>query len=158
MRPNRGTRVVLVAISVLALSPAAFAADNNIGTWKLDPAKSTHSPGPPPKSHTVKIEAWGDDGVQYIADGVSADGKPTHAEFRAKYDGNDYPFKDNPAHTVAYKRIDANTVQATTKMNGKVTITGKITVSADGKTRTVAQTGTDSHGRSVNTTAVYSKQ
>ena len=158
MRRNGGARVALVAISVLALCGTAIGADNNIGTWKLNLAKSTHSPGPLPKSNTVKIEAWGDDGVKYAADGVGADGKPTHAEFQATYDGKEYAFKGNPAHTLAYKRIDANTVQATTKMNGKVTITGTITVSADGKTRTVVQTGTNSHGHSVNNSHVFDKQ
>jgi hypothetical protein len=41
----------------------------------LNLAKSKYSPGPAPKSQTLKIEAWGDDGVKYTADGVGADGK-----------------------------------------------------------------------------------
>jgi hypothetical protein len=146
-------------ISVLTLNVVAYGADNNVGTWKLNLEKSKFSPGPPPKSQTLKIVAWGDDGVSYTADGVGADGKPTHAEFQAKYDGKDYAFKGNPdSDMIAYKRIDANTVEATTKLKGKVTITAKVTVSADGKTRTVAQTGKDGQGRDVNNVAVYDKQ
>ena len=156
---GKRTIAALVVISVLALCAVAFGADSNIGTWKLNLAKSKFSPGPPPKSQTLKIEAWGNDGVKYTADGVNADGKPTHAEFQAKYDGKEYAFKGNAdADMIAYKRIDANTVQATTKLKGKVTISAKVTVSADGKTRTVAQTGTDAQGRTVNTVAVYDKQ
>ena len=114
----------LVVISVMALTTVVIAADNNVGTWKLNLAKSKYSPGPAPKSQTLKIEAWGNDGVKYTADGVGADGKPTHAEFQAKYDGKDYPFKGNPdADMLSYKRIDANTLEATTKLNGKGTIT-----------------------------------
>ncbi len=150
---------LFAVISILTFSVVAFGADNNVGTWKLNLAKSKFSPGPAPKSQTLKIEAWGDDGVSYTADGMSADGKPTHAEFQAKYDGKDYPFKGNPdADTISYKRIDANTVEANTKLKGKATISAKVTVSADGKTRTVAQTGKDANGHDVNNVAVYDKQ
>jgi hypothetical protein len=149
----------LVLISVLALTAVVFAADNNVGTWKLNLAKSKYSPGPAPKSQTLKIEAWGEDGVKYTADGVGADGKPTHAEFQAKYDGKDYAFKGNPdADTLAYKRIDANTLEATLKMKGKPTITAKAMVSKDGKTRTVTQMGKNAQGQSIDITSVYEKQ
>jgi hypothetical protein len=149
----------LVVISVMALTTVVIAADNNVGTWKLNLAKSKYSPGPAPKSQTLKIEAWGDDGLKYTADGVGADGKPTHAEFQAKYDGKDYPFKGNPdADMLSYKRIDANTLEATTKLNGKSTIAANVVVSADGKTRTVTQTGTNAQGQALNVTSVYERQ
>src|SRR5262249_31501895 len=149
----------LVLISVLALTAVVFAADNNVGTWKLNLAKSKYSPGPAPKSQTLKIEAWGEDGVKYTADGVGADGKPTHAEFQAKYDGKDYAFKGNPdADTLAYKRIDANTLEATLKMKGKPIITAKAMVSKDGKTRTVTQMGKNAQGQTIDITSVYEKQ
>jgi hypothetical protein len=148
-----------VLISTVAFSGFALGADNNVGTWKLNVAKSKYSPGPAPKSQTLKIEAWGEDGVQYTSDGTDAEGKPTRSEFQAKYDGKDYPFKGNPdADTISYKRVDANTVQATTKLKGTPTIIAKVTVSADGKTRTVTQTGKDAKGRDVNNVAVYEKQ
>jgi hypothetical protein len=46
----------------------------------------------------------------------------------------------------------------TAKKGGKVTIEGKVTVSADGKTRTVQATGTDPSGKKVKTEGVYDKQ
>ena len=150
---------IVVAISVLALGVVAFAADTNIGTWKLNLAKSKYSPGPAPKSQTLKIEAWGTDGVKYTADGVGADGKPSHWAFQAKYDGKDNAFTGNPdADTIAYKRIDANTVEGTTKVKGKVTANTKAVVSADGKTRTLTQTGKNAEGKDVNNILVYDKQ
>ena len=150
--------LVIALTSVLAFAAVAFS-DNNVGTWKLNLAKSSFSPGPAPKSQTLKIEAWGDDGLKYSADGVGPDGKPTHAEFQAKFDGKDVPFKGNPdADTLAYKRINANTLEATTKLKGKVTIMAKVALSADGKTRTVTQTGTDAQGRAVKSVFVYEKQ
>ena len=149
----------LVVVSVLVSTAVVIAADNNIGTWQLNLAKSNYSPGPAPKSQTLKIEAWGDDGVTYAADGVGADGKPTHTEFQAKYDGKDYPFIGNPdADRLSYKRIDANTLEATTKLNGKSTIAANVVVSADGKTRTVTQVGTNAQGQALNVTSVYERQ
>jgi hypothetical protein len=149
----------LVMVSVLVLTAVVMAADNNVGTWTLNLAKSKYSPGPAPKSQTLTIAAWGDDGVTYKSDGVGADGKPTHTEFQAKYDGKGYPFKGNPdADLLSYKRIDANTVEATTTLKGKSTTAAKVVVSADGKTRTVTQTGTNAQGQALDISSVYEKQ
>jgi hypothetical protein len=135
------------------------AADSNVGTWNLNTAKSKFSPGPAPKSETLKIEAAGADGVKFTSDGTGADGKPAHYEFQAKYDGKPVAVKGNPDFDMlSYKRIDANTVEATTTLAGKPTGTAKITVSADGKTRTVMQTGTNAAGQKVNNLRVYDKQ
>jgi hypothetical protein len=150
---------VLLGILVLALGGVTMAADSNVGTWKLNLAKSKYSPGPAPKSQTLKIEAWGTDGVKYTSDGMDADGKPTHAEFQAKYDEKFVAFKGNPdADMIAYKRIDANTVEATTQWMGKVTGHTKVVVSADGKTRTLTQSGKNSKGQDVNNVLVFDKQ
>ena len=149
----------LVMISVLVLTAVVIAADNNVGTWTLNLAKSNYSPGPAPKSQTLKIEAWGDDGVKYTSDGVGADSKNTHTEFQAKYDGKNYQFKGNPdADVLSYKRIDANTLEATLTLKGKNTTAVKVVVSADGKTRTVTQVGTNAQGQALNITSVYEKQ
>jgi hypothetical protein len=134
-------------------------ANPHAGTWTLNLSKSTYTPGPAPMSQTLKIEAWGDDGLTYTSDGVGADGKPTHSEFQAKFDGMDYEWKGNPdADALSYKKIDANTLEATTKLKGKPTFTATVVVSADGKTRTVTQTGTNATGAKVNITSVYEKQ
>ncbi|HKC12451.1 MAG TPA: hypothetical protein VKI41_10500 [Vicinamibacteria bacterium] len=158
MRINKWVPLALVVLSVPALSRATFAEDSNVGTWKLNLAKSKYSPGPAPKSQTLRLEA-AEDGVKYTADGVGPDGKPTHQEFTAKYDGKDYPFAGNPdADTISYKRIDAHTVEAVTKKSGKTTIMAKVVVSQDGKTRTLNMTGKDAKGQDVNNTVVYDKQ
>ena len=81
------------------------------------------------------------------------------AELQAKYDDKFVPFKGNPdADMLAYKRIDANTVEATTQLNGKVTGKTRIVVSADGKTRTLTQTGKNANGQDIHNTIVYDKQ
>ena len=53
------------------------------------------------------------------------------------------------------KRIEEAMQDA--KKAGKVTVTGRIVVSANGRTRTVTTSGRDSKGRRINTIAVYDK-
>jgi hypothetical protein len=43
-------------------------------------------------------------------------------------------------------------------VGGKVTTTSRVVVSADGKTRTITTTGTDTQGRTVNNVTVWDKQ
>ena len=152
-------RAGLLSFAILfAAAAVCVAADNvHLGTWKLDEAKSKISAGAP-KNTTVVYEAAGDS-VKVIVDGVDADGKPSHNEWTGKFDGKDYPLTGDPtADTRSYKQIDPSTLELTNKKSGKVIVSGKITVSADGKTRTVSTKGMDTNGKKVATTAVYNKQ
>ena len=152
-------RAGLLSFAVLfAAAAVCVAADDvNMGTWKLDEAKSKIGAGAP-KNTTVVYEAAGDS-VKVIVDGVGADGKPSHNEWTGKFDGKDYPLTGDPtADTRSYKQIDPRTLELTNKKGGKVVVSGKITVSADGKTRTVSTKGMDTNGKKVATTAVYNKQ
>ena len=97
--------------------------------------------------------------MKYIADGVDGEGKTVHWDLQAKYDGKFYAFKGNAdADMLAYKRIDANTVEAITQRAGKETGKTVIVVSKDGKTRTLTQTGTNAKGEKINNVIVYDKQ
>lgn len=149
----------LAACAALVFTAStALAADNWLGTWKLNVEKSKYSPGPGPKSLTLKFEA-AEGGIRLTSDGVNAQGNPTHAGYTSKNDGTDVPFVGNPeADTAAPKRIDANTYENTWKKGGKSTIRTKGVVSKDGKTLTVTQTGTNSKGETVNNVAVYDRQ
>lgn len=149
------TRMLMMS---LALSVAAWGADSHVGTWTLNLAKSKYSPGPATKNATLKIEAQGD-GLKFTLDGTDGEGKPVHAEFTAKFDGKDYPATGLPnADTIALKRIDANTIEAVAKKDGKVVTTTRSVVSKDGKTRTSTQTGKNAKGQDVNNTLVYERQ
>ena len=138
----------------------ALAADMLSGTWKQNMAKSKYDPANlAPKSANTKWEGVGADGLKWVADGVDAQGKPTHAEFSGKFDGKDYPLKGIPIEDArAYKRIDDFTYEIVSKKAGKVTTTTHMVISRDGKTRTLTTTGTDAEGRKVNNTVVYEKQ
>src|SRR5271165_2830129 len=148
---------ILTLVVCFFAAGMAFASDLNMGTWKLNEAKSKIAAGAP-KNTMVVYEAAGDS-VKVTVDGVDGDGKPTHNEWTGKFDGKDYPLTGDPnADTRSYKVIDDRTTELTNKKDGKVTLTGRIVVSADGKSRTVTVSGTDPSGKKVSYTAVYDKQ
>jgi hypothetical protein len=134
-----------------------FASNPRLGTWKLNDAKSKIAPGTS-KNVTVTYVAAGDS-IKGTIDGVDGQGKPTHNEWTGKFDGKDYPVTGDPnSDTRAIKQVDEHNYDLTVKKGGKVTMTGKAVVSADGKTRTVIISGTDASGKKVTSTAVYDKQ
>jgi hypothetical protein len=151
-------RVILLTLAVLFAGATVCLADNpHMGTWKLNEAKSKIKPGTT-KNTTVVYEAAGDS-VKVTVDGVDGAGNPTHSEWTGKFDGKSYPVTgDATSDTRSYKKINNHTLALTGKKGGKVTITGRIAVSANGKTRTVTTTATDSKGKRVTNRAVYDKQ
>jgi hypothetical protein len=150
--------VTTLLLLALAANARAAAADQQSGTWKMNPAKSKYSPGPSPKSVTLKVDS-DENNIKITADGTNADGSPTHVEYSAKFDGKDYPITGVPnADTVSVKRISATTIQSTSKKAGQVVMTVTSTVSKDGRTRTSTFKGKDPQGNDVNNVVVYDKQ
>jgi hypothetical protein len=132
--------------------------DPMMGTWKLNLAKSTYSPGPAPKNAINKFEPW-EDGMKATVDLVDGQGNKMHAETTAKFDGNDYPLKGSPmADAVSLKRVSDREMNIVWKKGGQVAMTGKSVISADGQTATVTQLGKDPQGRAINNVAIYDKQ
>jgi hypothetical protein len=152
------TRTVALTLLMLFVGlTMCFASNPNLGTWKLNEAKSKMVAGTP-KNLTVTYAAAGDN-IKGTIDGVDGQGKPTHNEWTGKFDGKDYPVTGDPnSDSRAIKQIDDQNYDLTVKKAGKVTMTGKAVVSADGKTRTITISGTDAAGKTVTSTAVYDKQ
>ena len=46
-----------VVVSMLILASIAQASDNQVGTWKLNVAKSKYSPDPAPEDGTLTVES-----------------------------------------------------------------------------------------------------
>jgi hypothetical protein len=150
------TIVWTAALCFIAMA-ASFAANPNMGTWKLNEAKSK-IPAMAPKNSTVVYEAMGDQ-IKVTVDGTDGQGKPTHNEWTGKMDGKDYPLTGDPsADTRSYKKVNDRTTELTNKKDGKVTASGRIVISADGKSRTVTVSGMDPNGKKVEYSAVYDKQ
>ena len=153
-----GVLVLGVVLGADIVKVSAQATDARIGTWKLNVAKSKYSPGPPPKSLTVKVEPSGQ-GEKVTTEGVNAEGARTATSYTANFDGKDNPLTGSPiADTVSLKRIDARTTERTDKKGGKVVQVLTRVVSADGKTMTVTLKGTNAQGQAVNNVIVFEKQ
>jgi hypothetical protein len=135
-----------------------FAADDpQMGTWKLNETKSktTSDVG---KLTTVVYQAVADQ-VKVTIDGTDASGKPIHNEWTGKFDGKDYAVTGDPtSDTRSCKKIDTHTLSFAVKKDGKTTITGRVVVAPDGKSRTVTASGTDEHGKKFKNTSTYDKQ
>jgi hypothetical protein len=151
------TKTLVLTLTALCLAAVVCYASPHMGTWKLNEAKSKFASGTP-KNNTVVYAAAGDS-IKVTVDGTDADGKASHNEWTGKFDGKDYPITGDPtADMRSYKQVDDRTLELTNKKNGKVVVTGKVVVSADGKTRTVTTSGTNAKGEKIETTAVYDKQ
>src|SRR3977135_4395300 len=158
MRPNRlSFFAVVLLLGGPALAVTAAAADQHSGTWKMNPAKSKYTPGPAPKSITVKIDTDADN-IKLSSDGIDAAGNPTHVAYTAKYDGKDYPITGVPnADTVALERLDASTTRSTIKKGDQVVMTVTSVISKAGKMRTSTFKGKDVYGQDVNNVVFYDK-
>jgi hypothetical protein len=151
------TRIAVVAVAVsFAAAAACFAANPHIGSWKLNEAKSKMPAGMGKNTTVVYTEQK--DKITVTVDGVGKDGKPTHSVWVGKFDGKAYPVKGNlPYNSVAYKMVNDRTNDITTMKDGKLVWSGRITVSADGKSRTVTINGTGADGKKFSGKAVYDK-
>lgn len=150
--------VASAALAATMCSALAQSSNPGMGTWKLNVAKSKYSPGPAPKSLTVKFEPSGQ-GVKLTTEGVAADGARTATEYTANYDGKDYALKGSPlADTVSLKRVDTWTTLRTDKKNGQPVVNFKRVVAKDGKTFTVEITGKNPKGEPFNNVLFFERQ
>jgi len=161
MRPSipRAALIVgtLLALATSSVTLVAQASTAGLGTWITDVAKSTYSPGPAPKSQTVKYEA-APNGVKRTIDTVDAKGQKTHSEV-VLIEGKEVPSPNAPQpSTLTWRRIDDRTTEIVNRANGKVVLTTRRVISSDGQTATVTQTGTNTQGQKVNNTMIQRKQ
>ena len=147
-----------IALAITTIG--AFGADNSIGTWKFDAAKSKYTPAPMPvKSLTVTREA-SDGGVKQTTAGERADGTAINASYTAKYDGKDVQVTGNaPYDTIAVKQVNANTfTDERKKTGGPYKATGRTVISNGGKTMTTTAKGTNADGKAFTQNYVFDKQ
>jgi hypothetical protein len=151
------SRMILLSVAFCLIGALCLAADANMGTWRLNEAKSKLNPEMPKK--TVVVYSADGDKVKVVVEGVDANGKPTHNEWVGKYDGKDYPVTGDPStDSRSIMKVDDNTLHIVNKKDGKTTIEVHVVLAPDGKSRTVTSTGTDSKGNKISSTNVYDKQ
>ena len=151
-------RVILLTLATLfASATVCLAQSPHMGTWKLNEAKSK-IPAGATKNNTVIYEAAGDS-IKVTVDGTDGSGNPIHSEWTGKFDGKFYAVTGDPtSNTRSYRRINSRTLALTGKQGGKITVSGRIVVSANGRSRTVTNTVTDPKGKRMTIRAVYDKE
>jgi len=128
------TRSIVLAVVVCFVGLSlSFAQNPQMGTWKLNEAKSK-IPAGMMKNTTVTYTAEGDN-VKVTTDGTSGDGSAVQTEWTGKFDGKDYPVTGDPnADTREYTKVNDHLLRFTGKKGGKATMIGRIGVAPDGKT------------------------
>ena len=147
--------IVLTCLLCLLAISAALAQNPNLGTWKLDEAKS-HIPAGVGKNTTVIISSAGAD-IKISTDGVNTQGQQVHTEWTGQFDGKPYPLTGDPNATYrAYKTKGDHTLVFANMKGDKTVSNGRITIAKDGKSRTLDMTYFGS--KKVKAKYVYEKQ
>jgi uncharacterized protein YpmB len=146
---------VAVALSLVGVT-GCLAANAHLGTWRLNETKSKVSAGMA-KNSTVTYTEQGDK-IKVTIDGTDKDGKAVHSVWVGKFDGKAYPVKNNPGfNAIGYRVINERTNAIQALKDGKLVWSGTITVSKDGKSRTVSIRGTDANGKKFSAKSIYDK-
>jgi hypothetical protein len=164
VRVSSTIRALRVALSLCLLTVSSGVAvaqiESRIGSWELDLARSTFSPGPPPQRQTLTYRAAGNQWTALIQ-GIDASGKPIDLDVNnlmINFDGRDHATATADYDTTAWKRVDARKYLVIRKKAGKVVLTSTNEVSPDGKMLTITTNGTNSAGQAVHNVRVYTKQ
>ena len=147
----------IMVVSMLAAAPCLAQAQSFQGSWTLDPARSTMSPGePPPKSSVMRVTV--DDGRNFAwtQTTVGPDGKSSSTSFKGAFDGRPYPIS-NGGGNLAFTRPSPTsfTDKGSDPSGGHWTET--CTIGSDQRTLTCNGQETDPHGQSQNYTDVWVK-
>ena len=150
--------IVLTLVLCLIALTVGFAADNpNIGTWKLNEAKSKIPAGV--GKNTTVVYSPAADQTKVTTDGVDSSGNPAHSEWTGKFDGKPYPVTGSAS--VDSRSVLAKgdrTLEITNMKGGKTVGTGKVELAKDGKSRTLETDGTTADGKKYKAKYVYDKQ
>ena len=136
--------------------------DSNLGTWKLNVAKSIFNRDRHGRAKLGSSRRGTQTASKSHLRACCADGTRVTGAFSAHYDGKDYTFTATPLpppfDTIALTRVDANTTAFTVKNSGKVVGTGTVVVSENGTIATRTTTATNAKGQNEHSVAVFDRQ
>ena len=137
-------------IGLFSLAAALFAADPHdpfLGTWKLNPAKSS-GPGLP-KERMIVIHEQGESVHTTIAE-KAADGIALSYAFDLPKAGGQGRISGNPAFDgISVTILDDNTREITYMKAGRAIRTSRTVLAKDGKSMTTTVTGVDDEGNPI---------
>ena len=153
------TKTIALTLGLILAAGALYAADPFEGTWKLNESKSKLTRGTLKNTKVVYNSRLVRDKVTVTSDGIDADGKPFHSEWKGRFNGKDSEVTGDPNTDMrSYTKINDQTLNTISKKGGKVVAQARIVVSADGKNRVVTISGTTAKGKKFTNTAVYDKE
>ena len=141
-------------------SVASAQGELRVGTWELNLARSTFSPGPPPRKQTLTFRAAGPQWTALLQ-GVDATGRPINPDMNnlaITFDGRDHPTATEDYDTTAWKRSRGNDYEVIRKKAGKIVMTSTNHISSDGQTMTITTKGVNAKGQQVHNVRVYDKK
>src|SRR5437667_9087664 len=112
-------KVIVLTLAVFFGGIVVCSADDpNMGTWKLNEAKSKFSAGAT-KNNTVVYEAAGDM-VKVTVDGTDSAGAATHNEWTGKFNGKYYAVTGDPtSDKPSYRKVRSRVLSLTATQAGK---------------------------------------
>ena len=153
------TCYVVVVMTLITGCSAAASTDPFIGKWVLNPELSKYPTGACPKSMVIEMEGTGR-GIHYRSDSTFANGRTTHSQYTADYDGKQAVVMGNRGLLlpVFLKRQNARTVIASYTKGLQIVATSRRVVSTDGQRMTITTVVKDQMGRNITTIGIYEKQ
>ena len=145
---------------VAAACLMASAADNSLGTWKLNVAKSSYVGAPMPVKNLVIIRRASANGVKVSQIGERVDGTALNSSYTTRYDGKECVVEGtSPFDRITVRQLDANTfVDERKKKHGLFHAKVKTLISEDRKTLTTVATGMNSEGKQFTSTLIHERQ
>jgi hypothetical protein len=135
------------AVGLTGRAALAGDADAFLGSWAMNPAKSSLPQGMPSIPVTLTVSDAGGGKYKSVTETTVA-GQAYKVEITFAIDGKDYapvvtpaPPGGTPAMSQSYERVSAKSYKSSSKLNGQVLATSTSEVSADGKTMTVTTSG-----------------
>lgn len=155
----------LLMCAVIAMTWAggaaiAIAADSDpvVGTWQLNPSKSTFTAGPALKDQTRTYSQAGDK-ITLVMTTVGPDGKEVTTHTTYELNGKDFPVTGTADYdSLAAKKINNNSAEFKLKKGGKEVGATSRTVSKDGKTLTAKTKITTASGEKTESTMVFDRK
>lgn len=110
-----------------------------LGTWQLNPDKSTFDPGPAPVAPATNITTLErvKGVVQMAVVNVNRDGERNRTVTEITLDGKEHAVEGMKTATRTFKLIDAKTLEWTQQSEGRPPSTTRVVLAPDGKTVTV---------------------
>jgi hypothetical protein len=158
----RKAAIGVLAIAISLASVAVLGQPQSmslwVGAWKRNVARSSYSPGPPPKTEQTVTMAIVNGLLQVTENGFNAEGQPTRIAYVVTFDGSEHAVDPAQALTRTYRWIDDRRFEGVNKVKGDETTMIEYALAADASAYTLTTTGITAQGQLVHHVVVYEKQ